>query len=380
MRGRRAPAYKIRSKRLDRPQEKPVYGVKFVFPRELPYPKHERSAKDRRIGLYLPVLYFIRLKMPSGTSLTFKPVHKTFCAEVEGIDWTQPLSSSVIEEIRVGIDKYGVLIFRKANVDDFQQEEFARNYGELTQGRFSHQRPVDSPYIFDLSNIDKNGDIIKVTDPCQILFPKGNELWHADMQHRPQRALYSILRAVEIPPAGCGGETQYADSRTAYEDLDAETKGQIENMVMRCSLIHNRQSAAPELYKGIDPLHWPNSRWKPVYTHEGSGRKNLYVTSYMYCMEGMTPEESAPIIKKLLDHATQEKYVYTVEWKNVGDMIMWDNTSVLHRATDSAPFQTKYRRDVRRATALDSGAYAWGENEPNHNFGPYVPEDPFAPA
>jgi len=318
--------------------------------------------------------------MPSSTNLVFKPQHPTFIAEVQGIDWTQPLPTSVIDEIKQGIAKYGVLIFRDAHLNDDQHVEFASNFGELeptpAQKLGIKQRLANS-YLGDLSNIDIEDKLITSENKVRNMFMKGNEIWHADMQYHPRRTSYSILRAVEIPPKGCGGETQYADSKTAYDDLSQEMKDKLEGLVVNCSLLHNRRLGAPELYPGVDPFDWPISRWRFVYPHEGTGRKNLYITTYCYSIDGMTPEESAPLINELLEHATQDKYVHTVHWNNPGDMVMWDNTGVLHRATDSAPYQGKYRRDVRRTSCYDGGKYAWGENDPTNNWTITLPKDPF---
>jgi alpha-ketoglutarate-dependent 2,4-dichlorophenoxyacetate dioxygenase len=322
--------------------------------------------------------------MPSTTTLSFKPQHPLFVAEVEGVDWTKPLPASVCEEIRDGINKYGVLIFRNANINDQQQLAFAKYFGNLEPPPTKHMKNVkmrleeSARELFDLSNIDGDNEIVKLTNKRGMNMMRGNEIWHADMQYHPHRTLYSILRAVEIPPKEVGGETQYCDSRSAYEDLNPEMKKWLEGRVVNCSLLHNRRLGAPEMFRGIDPFDWPTSRWKAVYPHEGSGRTNLYFTSYAYSFDGMTPEESAPIIKKILDHMTQPKYVATVYWEQAGDMVMWDNTAVLHRATDSATYITKYRRDIRRASVYDNGKYGWGENDPNDNWVVKLPDDPFA--
>jgi len=320
--------------------------------------------------------------MPSSTTVTFKPQHPTFVAEVEGVDWTKPLSPQVFEEIKAGIIKYGVLIFRDANINDDQQIAFASLFGELERSPakalgISKSR-IENDQIFDLANLDANNELIKSDNKVRNLFSKGNEVWHADMQYHPRRCLYSMLRAVEIPPAGTGGETLYADSRTAYDDLSQEMKDKLEDVMVNCSLLHNRRIGAPELYKGVDPFEWPISRWKAVYPHEGSGRKNLYLTTYAYSFDGMTPEESEPLIKELLAHITQDKYVHTVYWNNPGDMVMWDNSAVLHRATDGSGYRGKYRRDVRRTSVYDFGKYAWGGNDPENNWKAKLPADPFA--
>ena len=312
--------------------------------------------------------------------LSFNQLAPTFAAELQGVDFTRPVAPDVISEIQAGIDRYGVLVFRNAEIDDDAHIAFAQQFGELEPtpaGRLGKKLRLPSPYIFDISNINHNNEV-SATDMTSALFSKGNEIWHADMQYHPRRTKYSMLRAVELPPKGSGGETMYADSRTAYDDLLQGTKDKIEGMVANCSLLHNRRTAAPQLYRGVDVFDWPVSRYKLVYPHERTGRKNLYLTTYAYTIDGMNYEDSQSLIQPLLAHATQNKYVCKVQWQNPGDMVMWDNTAVLHRATDASGYRHKYRRDVRRTSSWDNGPHAWGENDPNNPWVISLPKDPFA--
>lgn len=316
--------------------------------------------------------------MSAAQTLTFKPLHATFAAEVEGIDFSKPIPDSVIEEVQEGIDKYGVLVFRKANMDNATHVSFTRRFGELDsmpmirrRGRFPNE-----PHIFDVSNLDDSGEIVKTADRVTSMLKKGNELWHADMQYHPRRDKYSLLRAVEIPPASAGGQTEFADARTAYDDLSQEWKDRLENIVCDCSLIHNRRLAAPDLYKTVDPYDWCISHFKAVYPHEGSRRKTLYVTSYVYRFQGYTVEESQKMIEELIEHGTQPHKICKVDWQQAGDAVMWDNTSTWHRALDASEYIFKYRRDMRRTNTFDNGPHAWGENEAGNDWKVKLPKDP----
>lgn len=314
----------------------------------------------------------------SSPKLQFKQLHSTFVAEVEGVDWTKPISDDVISQIQDGIDKYGVLIFRKANIDNATHVAFTNRFGDLDSRPLirSKDRFPGQPHIFDISNLTADGEIITEADPIMFLFNRGNGLWHTDMTYHPRRDKYSILRAIEIPPTG--GETQFADSRTIYESLSPEWKDKLKDMIVNCSLLHNRRQAAPELYKGEDPLKWSISRYKAVYPHPGSGRDNLYLTSYAYKIDGLSIEETARITKELLEYGSQPQFTFKAQWKQPGDMIMWDNTAVWHRALDDSMYRGKYRRDMRRTNTYDSGPYAWGENEPGNFWHVQLPKDPLA--
>ena len=309
--------------------------------------------------------------MPSrvdNPTLSFKRLSPIFGVEVEGVDWSKPLQESVLNEIVDAINREGVLVFRKTSLDNDKHIAFSSQLGELDDVKVHIRagramRFPEQPEIFDVSNLDHNDEIVTDADPGRKETAKGNNIWHADMAFNPRRALYSIIRAVELPLKGTGGETQYLDTRTAYEDLPQETKNKIENLITNDSLFHNRKLAAPEFFKDVEPLDSPMSRHRLVQTHEGSGRKNLYLTSYAHHFDGETLEESKPLLDELWAHVNQPKYVLTVNYENNGDMVMWDNTAVLHRATAGGTYAGKYRRDMRRTTVKDSGKFAWGENE-----------------
>ena len=89
---------------------------------------------------------------------------------------------------------------------------------------------------------------------------------------------------------------------------------------------------------------------------------NLYVAAHVHHIESLEPEISQELVDKLYQHAQQPKYILSVEWESNGDLILWDNTCVMHRASGGS-FEGKYRRDMRRTTVHDSSSYAWGLNE-----------------
>ncbi|KAL4805224.1 hypothetical protein BDV18DRAFT_161621 [Aspergillus unguis] len=307
--------------------------------------------------------------MPSTvSSLQYVPLHPTFGVEVQGLDFHQNIPDAVIDELRDAASQYGVLVFRKANLDNAQHIEFSRRFGELDDvkahmkaGR--RMRFPEQPEIFDVSNLDPDGQVVTDADPAFKGSSKGNSLWHADMAYNPNRALYSLLRAVQLPPAGSGGETEFLDSRTACEEMPQALKDEISNLVCNNSLFHNRKLAAPDIFKDIEPLDHPMARYRLVQTHEPTGRPNLYVTTYTHHFDGQTMEESAPLLQRLLDYVSQKKYRLSVAYENNGDLVFWDNTAVLHRATGGGRYDGRYVRDMRRTTIKDGGKFGWGENE-----------------
>lgn len=128
------------------------------------------------------------------------------------------------------------------------------------------------------------------------------------------------------------------------------------------SLSHSRKTAAPELLRDVNPEQGFMSRHRLVQPHEPSGRMNLYLASHVHHIEGLAPAESEALLRMLRAHATRERYVVSVAWEGEGDLVIWDNTCVMHRATGGS-FEGKFKRDMRRATVHDGSSFAWGLNE-----------------
>lgn len=261
-------------------------------------------------------------------------------------------------------------MFRNTGMDDDQHVAFSSRIGELdnvrrylTGGRKLRYKHVE---LFDAGNVDEEGNAIHPDAP-RSHYNKGNALFHVDSSFNPRRASWSLLRAIKLPPPGMGGETEFADSRTAFDELDSSLKQQLldKDYIGAHTLLHSRKQGSPEFFKDLDPTSQPMTRHKLVQTHEPSGRKNLYIAAHCHHLEtadGPLPEaESTALLQKLMTHVTQPKYVLSVDWLNESDMVAWDNTSVLHRATGGS-FEGKYVRDMRRTTVHDDSSTAWGMN------------------
>ncbi|KAF2245955.1 Clavaminate synthase-like protein [Trematosphaeria pertusa] len=298
----------------------------------------------------------------------FKPLHPIIAAECYGVDFSKPVPPEVVTEIVQGLAKYGVLVFRKAQLDDARHVAFASQLGELDDstpyikaGRKHRLAPYTE--LFDVSNLDDDGNLVS-TDSLRYQLGLGNGLFHVDSAFNPRRAGYSVLRAHQLPPKGTGGATAFADTRTAYADLDGDTKERIQDYVVNHSLWHSRRLAAPdcEFLKGMIPEQHFMGRHKLAQLHEPSGRMNLYIAHHAHHIESLGKEEGQQIIRDLLKHATQDKYTVEVDWENNGDIIIWDNTCVMHKVCRGS-FEGKYVRDMRRATVHDASSTAWGLNE-----------------
>lgn len=277
------------------------------------------------------------------SDLVFKPLHPTFGAECHGVDFSQPVSEVTVNAIRAGMAKYGVLVFRGTQLDDAKHVAFAAQLGELDDSTTwikPGQKYRLDPYtqLTDVGNIDEDGSVVS-TDHIRHQMSLGNGLFHVDCSYNPRRAGFSLLRAHQLPPKGTGGGTAFADTRTAYEDLDEATKGKIADYVLCHSIWHSRKLGAPdnEILKQINTEEQYMGRHKLVQLHEPSGRMNMYIAWHAHHIDGWTREGSQPVLEELLRHASQDKYTFQVDWENNGDMVIWVSRYVLGLALFNEP-------------------------------------------
>lgn len=109
------------------------------------------------------------------------------------------------------------------------------------------------------------------------------------------------------------------------------------------------------------------ARHRILQRHEPSGRWNLYVGAHLHHLEGLPAAESAALIARLNAHVCRPRHVVSVGWDSATDLVVWDNTCVLHRAAGGT-FGGKLKRDMRRTTVHDDSSTAWGENEPGKDL------------
>ena len=311
--------------------------------------------------------YNMAITIAPNPAIKITPVAKTFGAELSGLDFSKPLNDADFKVVQEAMEKYGVLVLRKSNFEDETLIEFGRRFGTLDTAtpHYSAKLPprLTLAEIFDISNLNSRNEIYDESEPMRVSIANANLLWHSDGQYNPLRTSWSMLRAVELPPKGTGGETDYLDCRAAYEDLSDEMKKRIDGLVGMNNMHHRVKVGNPNMeeYQKMNPLEYPFAKHKIALIHEATGRGTLYLSAYTHHIEGMPVEEGQKLLAELFDHMKQEKYQLSVHYENPGDVVIWDNTSVLHRAT-AGSFRGKYRRDMRRVSVLDSSKDCYGLN------------------
>lgn len=283
-------------------------------------------------------------------ALSFRPLHPTFVAEASPIDLSRTFDAATLDEIRAGMDRHAVLVFRDQVFQGVDQLEFAERLdgvlhaktgaAAITRNRFGNEA------LSDISNVDENGEIFQSNDRRRQ-YALGNRLWHTDASFQDPPGRYSMLFSVVVPPVPA--DTEFADTRTAYDLLSDAMKAKLAGLRVHHSIAYSRQTLGFEfsdkeqdVLKGaVHPL---------VRTLPRSGRKSLYIASHASTIIDWPVPEARLLLRDLMEHATQPELVYRHAWRK-GDLVIWDNRASMHRAT---PFDDKtHRRELRRVTTLD---------------------------
>jgi alpha-ketoglutarate-dependent 2,4-dichlorophenoxyacetate dioxygenase len=277
--------------------------------------------------------------------LHLKPL-QPFAAEATGIDLREPLTPAQIKAVEEAMDQHAVLVFRDQNLSQTQQIEFAKSLGPLDMGlRKLKGGPHRLEYaeLADISNVKVDGEVADRAH-AKIVGNVANQLWHSDSSFQKPRAKYSMLSAVTVPVFG--GETEFADLRMAWDDLPDWRQRQVEGLRAVHYALHSRFLLGDTQYTEEQRQAIPPAIWPLVQTDPRTGRKILFVGIHACEIEGMTLAEGRMLLLDLMEHATQRQFVYKHHWQ-VGDLVMWDNTSTVHRGRW---FDFTERRELRRAT------------------------------
>jgi alpha-ketoglutarate-dependent 2,4-dichlorophenoxyacetate dioxygenase len=291
-------------------------------------------------------------------SLSATPLHPLFAAKIMGVDLSKPIDEGLQQAIERAMDEHAVCVLPDQRLEDKQQVAFSQLYGPLEvsppmqgkSGTAVFNARMQHREIFDVSNLDESGGILDEND-ARSAYRLGNQLWHTDSSFRQKSAAWSMLHARVIPPAG--GDTEFADTRAAYDTLPDAMKKKLEGLIAEHSIWHSRGKLGGYTPTEEERKLRPPARHRVVRRHPGSGRNALYIASHASHIIGMPPEEGQALLRELIEFATQPRFVYRHKW-HIGDLVIWDNRCTMHRAT---PFEaTGHVRDMRRTTIIDTRA------------------------
>lgn len=242
-------------------------------------------------------------------------------ARVMGVDLARPLDAATFERIHSAFLEHHVLWFPEQEITPEQHRAFAERWGRI----FVH------PYV---PSIEGQPGMMEVYDPHAI-----TTTWHQDTTHSKTPPRMTLLVARRVP--AFGGDTMYANQHLAFENLSPTLQRILEGL----RAVHYGTEMAQE-EKGLTQAE-VTSLHPVVRTHPETGRKALFVNAdYTRHFEGMTEEESRPLLEFLFAQACLPQYTWRHHWR-VGDLLIWDNASVQHAVV---PDVDKGERSLHRLT------------------------------
>jgi alpha-ketoglutarate-dependent taurine dioxygenase len=274
--------------------------------------------------------------------LEFEPLGSAIGAEVVGADAASILDPEAARACLDALETHGVLVFRELGLDDAAQAAFTRTLGEpvlLGSGQSPH------PEIFTVT-LDP-----QVSRAAEYL--KGTFWWHIDgaTDDVPTRA--SLLSARSV--ADDGGDTEFAGTYAAYEALPAAEQARCRQL----RVVHSLEASQRPVYP--DPTAEQLGAWRsgprkehPLVWHHATGRRSLVLGVTADHVVGMGLDEGRALLARLLEWATQPRFVYRHRWR-VGDLVIWDNRGTMHRAL---PYSPRSNRRMHRTTLVGDEAIA----------------------
>ncbi len=267
------------------------------------------------------------------TVITTERLSDTVGARVVGLDAEQLLADDDLPAWTLAaLEEHGALVFRDLHLDDATQVAFSKRLGRV-----------------ELFGKGEHPEIFRVTlDPAKnpaAAYLRGTFDWHIDGCTDDIPIMATILSAHAVAPTG--GETEFASSYAAYEDLSDDEKADLEDV----RVVHTFEAAQRLVNDDPSPEELAMWRTRPpkehplVWTHD-SGRRSLVLGATTSHVVGMDLDEGRALLDDLLARSTTPERVYRHEW-SVGDLVIWDNRGVLHRA---APYDPTSPRDMHRTT------------------------------
>jgi alpha-ketoglutarate-dependent taurine dioxygenase len=224
------------------------------------------------------------------------------------------LSGAHAPEIRRTLEERGVLAFREIALSDAEQVAFTKMLGHIVDEGENH--------IYKIT--------MDTAENAQADYLKGAFFWHIDGTMSEVPILASILSARRLSPTG--GETEFANTYSAWDDLPEAEKPALEKLRVVHMLEVSQRLWQPEpSYRDLKGWQRMPPRTLPLVWKHRSGRKSLVLGATASHVEGMDLREGWALLTRLREWATQPQFVYRHEWK-LGDLVIWDNTGTMHRA------------------------------------------------
>ena len=247
-------------------------------------------------------------------------------AEILAFDASAPLDPSTIQAIRNALFERQVLVFRDQELTVSKQIQFTQSLGPLEVAWDTSNTHPDDPRLQIITNAGRKRDSPRTS----------SQHWHSDRSFVKQPVLATLLHAFKLPPVG--GDTAFADMRSAYETLSRDIQERIKHLSAchsyKYQFLKLRSMRISETVAVGEAERFPDVVHPLVRTHPFTGRKSLYISEL--CLShivGLTKDQSEKLRNELYEHSLQPRFIYRHQWKT-GDLVVWDNPSLMHRVME----------------------------------------------
>ena len=280
------------------------------------------------------------LNQPDPASpLSIKPVSGRIGAIIKDVKLGGDLDNTTIVAIRAALVRHKVIFFRdQTHLDNDGQEAFARRLGE----------PIGHPTVPTIAN---------TSTMMELNSDHGGyaNSWHTDVTFVPAYPSASILRAIVIPEAG--GDTVWANTETAYDDLSPELK--VIAGALRAVHTNRYDYATEGDLRASDEKRQELEDYQKVFSakvfeaehpvvrlHPESGKPSLLLGQFFKQFTGLSTADSQKLFEVLQGHITRLENTARWRWR-VGDVAIWDNRATQHYAIAD---YSEQKRVMRRVT------------------------------
>ena len=269
------------------------------------------------------------------------PLREGFVAEVAGVD-LRSVDDAAFEAIHRAWLRHPILRVRDQDADDEQLQAFSRRFGPLEfapMGRITEEERarLPNPHVTTISNILADGKPIGGLGAAEAA-------WHTDMSYIESPPTASLLYAVETP--GRGGETHFCDMVAALRALPRDLASKARKLRIKHDAAHD---SIGKLRRGhrhaADPRAAPGAVHPMVRRHPENGTEALFLGRRQDAyVDGLPLAQSEALLDEIWRYVALPGATWTQKWR-VGDLVIWDNRSVMHRR---AAFDPSARRLMRR--------------------------------
>ena len=279
----------------------------------------------------------------NGGVIKVRPIASALGAEIHGIDLSEKLDDTTFATVRQALHDYLVIFFRNQTITPDQHLAFGRLFGEVETHAYAKGLP-------------SHPEILPVIKEAEDRAANFGGIWHSDVAFHEIPPMGQILYALEVPEAG--GDTIFVNMYRAYEALSDTMKELLYGMKavhtgQRSYGVSNSQVTLRQekFSKSMDVKVKEDASHEMVHpivrTHPETGRKSLYVSAIsIQRFDGMTKEESRPLLKFLKEHARRPEFTCQFRWKR-HSIAFWDNRCTQHYALND---YHGHRREMHRVT------------------------------